>query len=170
MSIRSKWCEFDKETRKHIKKRDENKCIICGKKGGLQIAHIFKNRSHGGRGCKENGTLLCVQCHQILDNPIGNQTSKSKGIKVYAMDYLQKKEGFVANDDFLRKLEYQKSKIIIQRELPKKEFDRCKDCIYLRRKQATNSTIPNYVCRLRKMRISKNSKVCKSFKKLNKGE
>ena len=33
MSTRSNWSEFDKETRKYIKKRDGEKCIICHSKG-----------------------------------------------------------------------------------------------------------------------------------------
>ena len=37
MSKRSNFTEFDKETRKYIKKRDKDKCVICGAKGGLQI-------------------------------------------------------------------------------------------------------------------------------------
>ena len=46
MSTRSKWCEFDKETRKYIKKRDNNECVICHSKGALQIAHIFLSRAN----------------------------------------------------------------------------------------------------------------------------
>ena len=88
MSLRTKWTDYDKETRKYIKKRDENKCLICKSKGGLQIAHIFLSRAQGGRGCKENGVLLCVKCHSILDNPIGKQADKSKLYLEHCKNYL----------------------------------------------------------------------------------
>ena len=79
MSIRSQWCEYNKEERKHIKKRDGDKCVICKNKGALQIMHIFVNRSHGGRGIRTNGVLGCIKCHRILDNPIGEiENAKSK--------------------------------------------------------------------------------------------
>ena len=55
MSKRSNWCEFDKETRKYIKKRDNNECVICHKKGALQVMHIFLSRAKGGKGSKDNG-------------------------------------------------------------------------------------------------------------------
>ena len=84
MSKRSNWCDYDKETRKYIKKRDENKCILCGSKGALQIMHIFLSRAQGGKGCKENGCLGCVKCHTIIDNPIGNEENKRQ------KEYLEK--------------------------------------------------------------------------------
>ena len=57
MTKRSMWCEFDKDTRKYIKKRDNDRCIICGNKKTLQIMHVFLSRAHGGKGSKENGCL-----------------------------------------------------------------------------------------------------------------
>ena len=92
MSIRSQWCEFDKETRKYIKKRDNNRCIFCGNNGALQIAHIFLSRSHGGKGCKENGVMLCIKCHQALDN--GKDVSLRDQISQFCRAYLIKKEKF----------------------------------------------------------------------------
>nr|DAL31297.1 MAG TPA_asm: CRISPR-associated endonuclease [Caudoviricetes sp.] len=165
MSIRSKWTDFDKETSKYIKKRDNDRCIYCGGRGATQKAHIFKNRSHGGKGCKENGCLLCVKCHQALDNPIGNQSFEADKIKTFCMEYLQRVENFKADEEFLKSLEYQKGKVEIKiKEIQEKKFERCKDCIYLAKKNAGNSTISNYYCRIRKIRISKNSKACKKYK------
>ena len=57
MSKRSNWCDYDKNTRKYIKKRDNDKCVLCGAKGALQIMHVFISRAKGGKGCKENGVL-----------------------------------------------------------------------------------------------------------------
>ena len=65
MSKRSKLCEFDKKTRELIYTRDNNRCIYCNDKFGLGIAHVFVSRAHGGKGCIENGVLLCTKCHRI---------------------------------------------------------------------------------------------------------
>ena len=90
MSIRSQWCEFDKETRKYIKKRDNNRCVFCGNNGALQIAHIFLSRAKGGNGCKENGVMLCIKCHQALDN--GKDASLRDQINQFCRAYLIEKE------------------------------------------------------------------------------
>ena len=93
MSKRSNWSEYSLETRKYIKKRDNERCIICGAKGGLQVMHIFLSRAKGGKGCKENGCLGCVKCHQVMDNPIGKEQNElSKKYLEYCKNYLIKKE------------------------------------------------------------------------------
>lgn len=86
MSKRSKWCEFDKKTREIIYERDYNKCIFCGGTLFLGIAHVFVSRAHGGKGCIENGVLLCQNCHGMLDN--GNNTEKRIEINNFCCDYL----------------------------------------------------------------------------------
>ena len=53
MTKRSMWCEFDKDTRKYIKKRDNDRCIICGNKGALQIMHVFLSRAHEEKAVKK---------------------------------------------------------------------------------------------------------------------
>lgn len=108
MTKRSQWCEFDKETRKEIKKRDKDRCIICGSTGALQIAHIWVSRAHGGKGCKENGVILCTKCHQELDNYIGSRYTHDL-IEKYCKDYLIKKENLNINKSFLDSLVYHKS-------------------------------------------------------------
>lgn len=109
MTLRTKWCEFDKETRKYIKQRDNNRCVICGATGALQIMHIFVNRSHGGKGSKENGCLGCIKCHSILDNPIGeSQNKKSKEILEYCKKYLIEKESIEYNKKFIEDLKFNK--------------------------------------------------------------
>ena len=99
MSKRSKWCEFDKKTRELIYERDIKRCIYCGGRFGLSIAHIFVNRSHGGKGCKENGVLLCTSCHGNLDN--GNNTEKRIQINNYCMNYLYNKYGTIDKKDLI---------------------------------------------------------------------
>ena len=93
MSKRSQWAEYDRETRKYIKKRDNNQCFICHNKKDLQIMHIFVSRAKGGKGCKENGVLGCINCHSIIDNPIAiEQNELSKDYLTRCMYYLIEKE------------------------------------------------------------------------------
>lgn len=171
MSVRSNWCEFDKETRKYIKKRDNNKCVICGNKGALQIMHIFINRSHGGKGSKENGCLGCVKCHKILDNPIGEwENLLSKTYLKNCQDYLINRENIIYNKEFIELLKFDKQKYKRENEIQIdkiqiKKYDRCKDCIMLVKRKSYNSTLPSYYCKYKKININKTTKVCKKFKK-----
>ena len=82
MSKRSNACEFSAKERKKIHLRDNETCIFCrlGYRmsneagiGDLQIAHLVA-RSHGGLGIEQNGALLCIYHHQMLDN--GNQGNR----------------------------------------------------------------------------------------------
>ncbi len=171
MSIRSSWCEFDKETRKYIKKRDNNRCVICGSKGALQIMHIFLNRSHGGKGCKENGCLGCVKCHKILDNPIGEEQKRlSQDYKAICMQHLFNKEHIIYNDEFIKSLKFDKKKYKEENEIKVdkiqiKKYDRCKDCIMLVKRKSYNSTLPSYYCKYKKTNLNKTTKACNKFRK-----
>ena len=166
MSKRSQWCEFDKETRKYIKKRDKEECVICNSKGGLQIMHIFLNRSHGGKGCKENGCLGCVKCHKIIDNPIGSEQNKlSLQYLDKCKNYLIEKEHLVIDNDFYKMLEYKKEIEKIEIDLsPKIYKKRCKTCSYLVKSKVNNSSIPSYYCKYRHIHINKNTESCKSYR------
>lgn len=119
MSVRSQFCEFDKETRKYIKKRDNNRCIFCGNNGALQIAHIFLSRAHGGKGCKENGVMLCIKCHQALDN--GKDTSLRNKIHTYCAEYLVKKENILSITELMKTLKYDKKNSLRERVIISKE-------------------------------------------------
>lgn len=171
MTKRSNWCEFDKEERKYIKKRDNDRCVICGNKGALQIMHIFLNRSHGGRGVRENGCLGCVTCHNIMDNPIGKQNEKSKEYMELCENYLinkeHLKERFSNRKELINYLKFDKSKLqapepILTFKVEQKK--RCKNCFYLRKKQIKNNTISCYYCVYRKIRLTKNTEACKKYK------
>jgi len=171
MSIRTQWTEYDKETRKHIKKRDKDRCVICGSKGALQIMHIFVNRSHGGKGCKENGVLGCIKCHSILDNPIGEEQNKlSQEYLKYCKDYLIEKENINYNKEFIKSLKFDKQKYIEENEIniksvQIKKYDRCKNCEMLVKRTSYNSLIPTYYCKYRKINLNKTTKACNKFKK-----
>lgn len=104
VSERTKWTSISKETRKYILNRDKY-CIVCGSKNFLTLAHVFVNRSHGGKGSKENLVCLCVRHHEILDNYIGEKEKElSKKISAYCKNYLIKKESIEYDKQFLSSL------------------------------------------------------------------
>lgn len=110
MSKRSVWCEYDKETRKYIKKRDKEECVICHSRGALQIMHIFMSRAKGGKGDKRNGCLGCVKCHRIMDNPIGKEENKlSKEYLEYCKKYLIEQEQITDIEKLMNELKYNKN-------------------------------------------------------------
>lgn len=175
MSIRSQWCEYDKEERKYIKKRDGDKCVICKSKGALQIMHIFLNRSHGGKGTRTNGVLGCVKCHRILDNPIGEEQNKrSKEMLEFCKNYLIEKEHINPNREFIESLKYKKEnnkmEIITDidyiNSITSKKKDRCKYCKYLIKNKYNNSSISSYYCKYRHILIHKTTEACKNFKNI----
>lgn len=166
MTKRSQWCEFDKETRKYIKKRDKEQCVICGAKGALQIMHIFVNRSHGGKGCKENGVLGCVNCHKIIDNPIGSiQNELSLQYLDRCKKYLIDIEHLTIDNDFYNMLQYKKEIEKIEIDLsPKVYKKRCKTCKFLIKSKINNSSIPSYYCKYRHISLNKNTEACKNYR------
>lgn len=174
MSGRSSWSEYDKEERKYIKKRDGDKCVICGSKGALQIMHIFLNRSHGGKGCRQNGVLGCLYHHRIIDNPIGADENRlSKELLQYCKNYLIEKENINPDEAFMESLKYKKKVeyIEIKTDLNYinaiKQKNRCKHCIYLVKNKYNKSSISNYYCKYRHTLIHKTTEACKSFKSTN---
>lgn len=174
MSIRSNWCEYDKDTRKYIKKRDDNKCIICGNKGALQVMHIFLSRAKGGKGCKENGCLGCVKCHQIIDNPIGKEQNKLS--KIYLSKckrYLKIKEKIIDEEELIKKLKFNKQEYYnstinikpIENKILKKQVERCKNCNMLIKIKDNSNSIPTYFCKYKKIRLNKTTKACDKFRR-----
>lgn len=87
-SLRSQWSQFTQEERINIMTRDKGKCIMpnCNNTFGTGIAHVFLSKAQGGRGCKENGVVLCQEHHHALDN--GNNRELRQQIDKYCKDYL----------------------------------------------------------------------------------
>jgi len=86
----SKACDFPPKVRKEIATRDMNRCVYCGSKFGLQVAHVFVPRSKGGLGVKENGALMCSygnNCHGKYDNGLDEE---HEPIKEYVQSYMRK--------------------------------------------------------------------------------
>lgn len=169
MSKRSTWCDFDKDTRKYIKKRDNERCVVCGRGGALQIMHIFLSRAHGGKGDKRNGCLGCVKCHNEMDN--GNNTERSMELKKRCEEYLIEKEHIQDVKKLVEELTFKKEKITVNfndiilknAEKMQKEQKYCKKCMFLIKRLGKNTTIPSYYCKYRKIFINKSTKACKKY-------
>lgn len=106
---RTKWTGISGYTRKCVLVRDKNRCIICGSNSYLTLAHVFISRAHGGKGSKDNLVVLCRNCHQIMDNPIGNkQNELSKKYLAYCKKYLINVEEITNLAALLDRLKYKK--------------------------------------------------------------
>ena len=170
-SKRSQWCEFDKDERKYIKKRDKEQCYICGAKGALQIMHIFVNRSHGGKGERRNGVLGCVHCHTIIDNPIGDEQIKlSREYLDRCKKYLIDVEHIECSERELREQlcfdrERDLPKVPIVAQPPKRVVveHKCADCKHCVRNKRSNSTIPSYFCKRHYCLAKKSAPACAQF-------
>lgn len=108
-SKRTKFTSVSPYTRRCVLVRDGGKCIICGSKTYLTMAHVFVNRSHGGAGTKDNIVCLCKNCHMTMDNPIGDkQNELSKRYLDYCKRYIIKKEGITNINALLERITYKK--------------------------------------------------------------
>lgn len=67
MSKKSKACDISPSVRNLVLKRDDCRCIICGIKNNLQIAH-YVSRARNGLGIPENLVTLCYKHHYLYDN------------------------------------------------------------------------------------------------------
>lgn len=68
MSKRSKACEISQATKKKVWKRDNERCIICGKWVPVSCANAhYIKRSQGGLGIEQNIVTMCPECHYKED-------------------------------------------------------------------------------------------------------
>lgn len=165
MSKRSNWCEFDAQEREYIKKRDKGRCVICGNDKSTQIMHIFLSRAKGGKGNRKNGCLGCIRCHQIIDNPIGQEQSiKSKEYMQKARNYLIEQEQITDIDKLMEELQFDKTKVV--EEKPKIVYNnKCKECGYAFKTKIPNSSICHYYCKKKKINITKSTMACNYYRR-----
>lgn len=100
MTERTKATSISKQVRQEVIERDKG-CVSCGKTNNLTIAHVWINRSHGGRGVKENLAVLCISCHHDYDNGRSHEQDYQRAI---VQKYMM---GIYGKPD-LNKLKYQK--------------------------------------------------------------
>lgn len=66
MNKRTKACAISRAVKEAVYKRDQGRCILCGRPG-LPEAHYIP-RSKGGLGIEQNIVTLCRPCHDLMDN------------------------------------------------------------------------------------------------------
>lgn len=67
ISKKSRACDISPAVRKEVLERDDCRCIVCGIKHNLQIAH-YVSRARNGLGIPENLVTLCYKHHYLYDN------------------------------------------------------------------------------------------------------
>lgn len=90
--------DFTLEQKEVILKRDQYKCVICGKgkKEGveLHVDHI-KPKSLGGKAIIENGQTLCAQHNFIKKNLKQTETGKKMYIRLYELAKKEKNKELI---------------------------------------------------------------------------
>jgi 5-methylcytosine-specific restriction endonuclease McrA len=104
---------FSQDQKQKILKRDNYKCVICGKgkKEGIEL-HVdhIKPKYLGGKAIIENGQTLCAQHNFIKKSLKQTETGKKMFIRLYELAKKdQNKELLNFCDDVLRT--YQKHNI-----------------------------------------------------------
>jgi len=85
-----------------VRERD-GKCMKCGRRDGLQGAHIFSRRSRSVRWDLDNGIALCMACHLFWAHQ-------------EPVEFTRFLEGLLGRG-FLKKLERKKNTIIKYQEI-----------------------------------------------------
>jgi len=86
--------EFSSEQKEEIFKRDNYKCVVCGRgrKDGVEIcADHIKPKDKGGTNTVENGQTLCMERNLMKKNCSQTEAGKRYFIKMYRQS--------VVNDD-----------------------------------------------------------------------
>jgi len=85
--------DFTSAQKKIILKRDDYKCVICGKgkKEGIEL-HVdhIKAKDLGGKATIENGQTLCSQHNFLKKNFKQTETGKKMFIRLYELAKVQK--------------------------------------------------------------------------------
>lgn len=69
------------KVRRELYKRDDCRCVLCGRYNDVEVAHYI-SRAQLGRGIVQNLVLLCKKCHMDYDG------TKRKEIKPILAAYL----------------------------------------------------------------------------------
>ena len=74
MSKRSKACDISQATKKKVWKRDNERCIICGRWVPVSCANAhYIKRSQGGLGIEQNIVTMCPECHYKEDHGLNTE-------------------------------------------------------------------------------------------------
>jgi ferredoxin len=76
----SKRNDFSALVRAHIRERDRERCVLCGKPG-REVHHII-SRAQGGLGTADNGVCLDAVCH--------HQAHRSKQVEKQLLRYRER--------------------------------------------------------------------------------
>lgn len=167
MSKRSAWCEFSKDERKYMKKRENNRCAICHRTGALEAMHIFVSRAKGGHGVRTNGVMGCCLCHRIMDNPIGTDQNKlSKQYMEFCKNYLITNENIKDVDKLKKELIYHKQDHIIDMSLVLKNAQKTQFNV----KNCKNNAKNNNISQKNVENLQKTQEYCKNCRFLVKNK
>lgn len=89
---------FSSDIRNEIFKRDDYKCVICGKgkKEGVELhADHIKPRSKGGQSTVKNGQTLCSDQNMLKKNLDQTETGKKMFIKLYELAKSEQNDTYV---------------------------------------------------------------------------
>lgn len=87
--------DFDQKTKEAILKRDEYRCVVCGRGAAegveLHVDHI-KPKDKGGNAILENGQTLCARHNFQKKNLKQTETGKKMFIRLYDLAKSEKDE------------------------------------------------------------------------------
>lgn len=134
--------------------------------------HIFVNRAHGGKGERRNGVLGCVNCHKLIDNPIGaDQIAMGQDYLRRCKEYLREVEHInISEHELCEQLKFSKERdlppVPLTPKPPAEHWQpKCGDCRYCVRNKRTNSTLPTYFCKRHYCQAKRTAIACAQFEK-----
>lgn len=82
-----------KAKKRKIFKRDNKKCLCCGKKTTLTLDHVIP-KSLGGTDTYTNLQLLCEQCNLLKSSRIQLYTNHPRVVR-YVQRFINRNQGFI---------------------------------------------------------------------------
>jgi 5-methylcytosine-specific restriction endonuclease McrA len=95
---RRKNTDISAQSRHEVHRRDERRCVYCGRTDKpIELAH-FISRSQGGKGVPQNLITLCIDCHRSFDG------AGRDDMRDFLADYLKSHySGWNEQDQIFRK-------------------------------------------------------------------